>query len=89
MFAQAKAYIWGGLAALVAILLAVIRVLSARNSRLEREADTLQANLKRRQIVAESDIEIDKAEAKIRERIKNDSVDAARKPNSLWDKSDD
>lgn len=84
-----KAYIWGGLAALVAVLVAVIRIVSARNSRLEREADTLQANLKRRQIVAEADIEIEKAETKIRERIKTDSVDAARKPDSLWDSADD
>ena len=87
MFSTIKSYLWGGVAALIGLLLVAVKFLSAKNSRLEREVDTARANIKRRQVIAEADIEIEKTERKIREKLRDNPSNTVD-PNSMWDDND-
>ena len=90
LLSKFKSYLWGGIAALIGLLLVAVKFLSAKNSRLERQVDTAHANIKRRQIISEADIEIEKTERKIRERIQNDSNPVPDDPDDwVWDDGDD
>ena len=88
LLSKFKAYIWAAVAAVIGILLVAVKYLSAKNSRLEREVDTAHANIKRRQIIAEADVDIEQTERKIRERIQN--TPPPDDPDDwVWDNGDD
>jgi hypothetical protein len=89
-----KSYAIAGGAAVIGLLLVVVKYLSAKNSRLARRAETVEANLNRARVIAEKDNEIEGQTRSHRAEVANEletdgTTDALSNPGSLWDSSDD
>ena len=83
IFSSLKAKLYAGAAIAFAGLLAIVKFLAKKNSRLERDIETKQAEIHRRQVVAENDNEVDEHEQQVTQDIRNDAV--SNNPNEwLW-----
>ena len=90
MLSGFKAKLYAGLGIFIAGLMVVIRVLTSQNSRLRRKVGAAEAEIHRRQVVAENDNEVDEHEQQAIQDIRNPESDIPDDVNEwLWkDKRD-
>lgn len=89
---RAKLYV--GAAFVLGVMLAVIRVLTKRNSKLRQRVENAEAKAIRAVVIAKKDDEIEEQTDShradlIKELEDNNDSSGFRDPNQLWDKSDD
>lgn len=89
LFSHIKAYGLAIVAAVVGVLAVVVKLLLARNSHLSRRVETAEEKARRAVIIADADIEIERAKRIIREEQKTDNNPGFNDPNKLWNDRDD
>ena len=94
IFSKLKLYLFAGVGVVLTALLATVKILAKKNSRLERRVETAEANLKHARVVALKDTKIDQSTASHRADLINELEDtndstAFRDPNKLWNDTDD
>ena len=89
LLSHIKAYGLAIVAAVVGVLVATVKILSARNSQLSRRAEYAEEKARRAAIIADADIEIERAKRIIREEQKDTDNPGFNDPNKLWGDKDD
>ena len=94
IFSKLKLYLFAGAGLLLTALLAIVRVLSKKNSRLERRVENAEANLNHARVVALKDTKTDQSTAShradlINELEETDDSTGFRDANKLWDDYND
>ena len=89
LLSHIKAYGLAIVAAVVGVLAVIVRLLVARNSQLSRRAENAEEKARRAVIIADADIEIERAKRVIREEQETDNHPGFNDPNKLWRNKDD
>lgn len=89
LLSHIKAYGLAIVAAVVGVLAVIVRLLVARNSQLSRRAENAEEKARRAVIIADADIEIERAKRVIREEQETDNHPGFNDPNKLWRDKDD
>ena len=94
ILSKLKIYLFAGAAMLLTALLATVKLLARKNSRLERRVETAEANLNHARVVALKDTETDQSTASHRADLINELEDtgdssAFNDPNKLWNDFND
>ena len=76
-------------AAVAGVLAVIVRLLLARNSQLSRRAENAEEKARRAVIIADADIEIERAKRILREEQDTNSNPGFNDPNKLWRDKDD
>ena len=94
IFTTLKAKLYAGAVVVLGVLLATVKILAKKNSRLERRVETAEARVNHARVVAKQDIQIDQQTDSHRADLineletDNDST-AFRNPDKLWNDTDD
>ena len=94
IFTKLKLYLFAGAGVLLTVLLATVKILAKKNSRLERRVETAEARVNHARVVALKDTKIDQSTASHRADLINELEDTDdsttfRTPNKLWNDTDD
>jgi hypothetical protein len=94
IFTTLKAKLYAGAVVVLGVLLATVKILLKRNSRLSQRVENAEARVNRARVVAKQDTQIDQSIASHRAELINEietSGDSSgfRDPDSLWDDADD
>ena len=89
LLSHIKAYGLAIVAAVAGVLAVIVRLLVARNSQLSRRAENAEEKARRAVIIADADIEIERAKRVIREEQETDNHPGFNDPNKLWRDKDD
>ena len=89
LLSHIKRYGLALVAAVVGVLVVTVKFLSARNNQLSRRVESAEQKARRAVVIADADIEIERASRIIREDQKANNHPGINDPNSLWGDKDD
>ena len=94
IFSKLKLYLFAGVGVVLTVLLATVKILAKKNSRLSRRVETAEARVNHARVVAKQDIQIDQQTDSHRADLINELEDTDdsttfRDPNKLWNDTDD
>jgi hypothetical protein len=88
LLSSVKAKLWAGIGLLVAGLLFLVRVLTAKNSALRHKVERAEAEIHHRKVVAKKDAEIDEHEDQTIAEIRKPDSTVSDDPNDwIWSDS--
>ena len=89
LLSHIKRYGLALVAAVVGVLVVTVKFLLARNSRLSHRAEYAEEKARRAVIIADAEIEIERAARIMREKQKANNHPGFNDPNKLWRDKDD
>ena len=89
LLSHIKRYGLALVAAVVGVFVVTVKFLSARNNQLSRRVESAEQKARRAVVIADADIEIERANRIIREEQKSTNNPGFNDPNKLWRDKDD
>ena len=94
IFTTLEAKLYAGAVVALGVLLATVKILLKRNSRLSQRVEIAEAKVNRVRVVAKQDTKVDQSIASHRAELINEIKDTGnssgfRDPDGLWESTDD